>query len=425
MLLNEVSKNLAVVLILCGFSSQVFAGGYMFSELGELSTSTAGAGSAAVAEGAEAAFVNPASMVRLKGKHIATNLGLLNLDSTYYDMGSNVGGHESSFKETSLKKLLPIGSFYFTNEIDDKSSFGIAMGATGGAGFGYGSGFSGSIMAQDGLLLTAQLNPSVAYKVNDKLSLGIGVSAEMAYINQTLNTTAIDGGLNVIDGEISADDISFGWNIGVMYQFSDANRIGFAYRSQIEHELEGDLALKVEGRYIGLPSGKSSLPAQVNVIMPAQVKLSGYHVVKNNVALLWTLGWQDLSAVQQTDVIVHGSNSPIIRSWKDTYSTAIGGHFKINKSLRFELGYSYETSPQDDPTKINVDVPTGPISKYSTGLTWFINEAMKAQFYYEHLDGNSVRTQAPDNLTNGDLTQLNGVYDLNVHFVGAVLNYAF
>lgn len=144
-------------------STASYAAGYMFSELGELSTSTAGAGVAALAEGAETAFANPAGMTRLKGKNIATNLGLLNLDSKYYDMGTeNYDGLNHFSNESTLKKILPLASFYFTNAVNNELSIGLSIGGTGGAGFSYSDGFAGSIMAEEGLLLTTQLNPSVA-----------------------------------------------------------------------------------------------------------------------------------------------------------------------------------------------------------------------------------------------------------------------
>ncbi len=418
MKLNKLTIALGLSLGLISTTSN--AGGYMFSELGELSTSTAGAGVAAVAEGAETAFANPAGMTRLKGKNIASNIGLLNLDSKYYDIGSHNAGDLNNYsKETSLTKLLPLASMYFTDAINDKFSVGVAMGGTGGSGFGYSDAFAGSIMAENGLLLTAQLNPSVAYKLNDQLSIGAGFSIEYAFINQTLGSASFDGGNDYINAEVTADDVSYGWNVGAMYELNDANRFGFTYRSQIDHELDGDLDANVKS------VGGETLSSQINITMPAQAKLSGYHEVQDNLALLWTLGWQDLSAVQNTDVIVEGHNSPLARNWKDTYSVALGGHFRISNALRFEMGYSYETSPQDDPKHIFVDVPTGPINKYSTGLTWLVNKNTKAQFYYEYLDGGTVRTQANDNLTGGALTQLNGVYDMNVHFLGATLNYSF
>ncbi|WP_182036375.1 OmpP1/FadL family transporter [Vibrio diabolicus] len=398
-------------------STASYAAGYMFSELGELSTSTAGAGVAALAEGAETAFANPAGMTRLKGKNIATNLGLLNLDSKYYDMGTeNYDGLNHFSNESTLKKILPLASFYFTNAVNNELSIGLSMGGTGGAGFSYSDGFAGSIMAEEGLLLTTQLNPSVAYKVSEQMSVGAGISIEYAFINQTFGTAAFDASHDYVNAEVNADDISFGWNIGAMYEPNEGNRFGFAYRSKIEHELNGNLKANVSSEKI---------KSQINIIMPAQAKLSGYHAVQENLALLWTVGWQDLSAVKQTDVIVGGHNSPLVRDWQDTYSAAIGGHFRVNSDFRLEIGYSYETSPQNDPKQIFVDVPTGPISKYSAGFTWSINRDTKAQVYYEYLDGGTVRTEANDNLSGGLLTQLNGVYDMNVHFIGANLNYAF
>lgn len=102
-------------------------------------------------------------------------------------------------------------------------------------------------------LKTININPTIAAKLSDQLSIGAGLNIQ--YADAELSN-AIDFGLigrrvglpttpQGADGAVNirGDDWSLGYNVGLMYTPSPNTRIGLAYRSGINHELEGKAIL--------------------------------------------------------------------------------------------------------------------------------------------------------------------------------------
>ena len=75
-------------------------------------------------------------------------------------------------------------------------------------------------------LYTTDINPSIAYKVNDWFSIGGGVSAQFAYC--TLASYTPYGNL-----DYTGQSWSIGGNIGFSIQYAEDGRFGFSWRSQV------------------------------------------------------------------------------------------------------------------------------------------------------------------------------------------------
>ncbi|MCZ8486052.1 hypothetical protein O9993_12410 [Vibrio lentus] len=70
---------------------------------------------------------------------------------------------------------------------------------------------------------------------------------------------------------------------------------------------------------------------------------------------------------------------------------------------------SYETSPQDDPTKVYMDIPISDIWRYGVGATYRVNDNWQVRGYYDYIDLGTPNTithwpQSLGNL-NGQLCQ--------------------
>lgn len=385
-------------------SANTMAAAYLFPELGMMSVSTAGAGAQAIAEGAETAFANPAGMTRLKQTTLAFNVEGSIANINYTDEGST-GVFSTGEAYTEAGTAMPAGSFYWVNPINDKVSVGVALASAGGSVIDYGDNFSGSLLLKDASLITVQVNPSVAYRVNDNLSLGLGVVAEFGKLEQNLGTTNV-----TLTG--TGDSLEFGYTLSALYEFNHANRIGFIYRSETNHDMDGAL----EGEQI-------SSPASFNIVMPSIASLSGYHEITPKIATLWSLGWSDLSKVQQTTITFPESTTTIDRQWQDTYSISVGAHYKLAKDWRLESGITYETSPQDDPTLQFPDVPTGDTWKLGVGASYDVTKNFRMQFYYEYFYGGNADIEYElDGLLSG---KLQGEYDAEIHYFGVLMNYQF
>ena len=94
------------------------------------------------------------------------------------------------------------------------------LGSYFGLGLKYGNHWSGRYYVQDGELLTAGINPSIGYKVNDYLSIGGGVSA---VLGKMYNKVAVNALLpRRGDGRLKYEDIDvgYGYNFGVLFELS-------------------------------------------------------------------------------------------------------------------------------------------------------------------------------------------------------------
>src|SRR5262249_13130014 len=84
---------------------------------------------------------------------------------------------------------------------------------------------------------SVDINPSLAYRVSDRLSIGAGVSAQWLQIifSDHINQAALFGVPGIPDGvdRAKGDDWSFGYNLGILAEPWDGTRIGLAYRSKV------------------------------------------------------------------------------------------------------------------------------------------------------------------------------------------------
>src|SRR5262249_18998270 len=144
-------------------------------------------------------------------------------------------------------------------------------------------------------LKTININPSVAYRLLDQLSVGAGMSVQYAHVKITnfldigsLCTVAQGLPPNVCaslglrpqanDGfvKITGSDCSLGWNLGAMYHPTPYTHVGVAYRSRITHEFEGaaDFSVPKSAQALVKPTGQlRDTDANANVSFPDSATL--------------------------------------------------------------------------------------------------------------------------------------------------------
>ncbi|MGF1770952.1 outer membrane protein transport protein [Vibrio wakamikoensis] len=385
-------------------STHIHSAAYVFPELGMMSVSTAGAGAQAIAEGAETAFANPASMTNIEQSTIAFNLEGVISDINYTDTGSTgafAGGEHYSEAGTTM----PAGSFYWVTPANDTVSFGLAIAAAGGSALDYGSNFSGAQLVTDTSLMTVQINPSLAFKIDEQLSVGVGLISEFGKIEQNMTSRNNERKLTG-----SGESVEFGYTLSAFYELNEAHRFGAFYRSEISHDMDGDF------------KGDNLLkPASFNIVMPNIISISGYHALSTKTAALWSASWSDFSKIKETTITLPNTSAAINRQWEDTYSLSLGMHYNLESQWRLETGVTYESSPQDDPTLQAPDVPTGEVWKFGVGTSKDITTDLRMQLYYEYYYGGS--SDIIYSLDGPANSQLKGEYDAAIHYLGVLFNY--
>ncbi|CAH0526155.1 OmpP1/FadL family transporter [Vibrio hippocampi] len=385
-------------------SPNVFAAGHMLPELGSLNASTAGAGSAALAESALTSWTNPAAMSELETTQLSTNLAALATDVKFTDYTDK----QEVDRRIDAGSTAPIASLYFVTPINDKFHAGLAFASQGGTGIDYGDNFSGARLLQDVEFMTLQLMPSISYKVNQKLAIAASVNLEYLTANGTLDPIA-NIGSSVLDAE--ADDFTVGYSLSAFYKFNDKHRIGMLYRSEIDHYGEG------HGEQ---SDGDLNLDVGLKFTMPQHLQMSGVHQVDRRWDMLWSVTWYDFSTWKDLTIDVNGNPIKIVdRNFDDIWTFAIGTHFQLNKQWRLESGVSYETSPQDDAQHQYIDLPVGSTRRLGLGFTYTVNPQWTLRGYYDYIDLDTPK------IDYQGLVNISGQYDNSAHYVGLQVNYSF
>jgi len=179
----------AVFVVVCG-AALVSAAGFAVTERSVKGLGGAFAGGAA-AEDASTIYYNPAGMTRLTGSQLDLGASVIAYSFQLTDNGSTTvtgqtlsGGNGGDGGTTKAIPLL-----FFSQDISDDLKIGIGVTVPFGLGTEYDADWVGRYHTIKSDILTLDINPSVAYRIHNMLSIGVGVS--MQYVDAEL-TNAID-----------------------------------------------------------------------------------------------------------------------------------------------------------------------------------------------------------------------------------------
>lgn len=365
-------------------SLNAFASGLFLQEAVVANAGTTGAGDGVYTRSAAAMWTNPATMSHMGESKTTINTMAFDLEMKYQDNGDKQDGKAHS--------VMPSFGAFHAHQVTDKLHLGIALGAVGGSSLDYGSEWAGSPLLEDITLTAMQVNPSLSYKLNDQWSVGAGLQLSWAALQQTTSALTIK----------QDTDWAYGYNLGVMYTPTDKLKLGASYRSKLEHEFNNDVNGPTE---FGLLSSLST-----DIALPEIVDVSASYALNSQLDLLASVQLHRWSE-WDTTVLDFGTQLggiPIERDWTDVWKFAVGADYQLNSDWRLKAGFSYETSPQDDPTMQYVDLPVGEQYRYSVGASTYWDDIL-IDVFYEYADLGSV---------DMDRFMVDGSFDGRIHFVG-------
>ena len=353
-------------IFLISYTTIAIAGGLYINEFGTSTMGTAGAGAQAYANDASTAFHNPAGMTRIDGRQLSAGAGLL-VGKVKFDPDSDTpidGGNGGD-----AVGLAPIVGTHYVHSVSDRFKLGMSAGTITGAALDYDNDWAGRYLTQKVSLLTASLIPAVAFRINDKLSVGGNVNFIYGKLDLDLALANPEPGQP--DGKVKvedADDWDVGFNLSALFELSEDTRIGVIYFSGINPKFEGDIKIS-----------PVDLNASVDLEfeLPPMVRSSIYHRLNKKFALLGSIGWEKWSDFDEIPVSA-GKNveGAIPTNWDDTWHFSGGIHYMPNEKWIFMTGVAYDTSPVDKEDR----TPDLPIDRQ-------VRLALGAQYHWkENID---------------------------------------
>jgi long-chain fatty acid transport protein len=375
-----------VSILLAVLQGVAIAAGLELYETGAPDLGTASAGRAAMAEDASTAAANPAGMTLLQRSQLLGASGAL-LPSTNFDVAPQTttsgggGGNAGVFT--------PLGSFFYVYKWSQRVRLGVAVFSDYGLGGNYGKEWVGRYYDTEESLITGKINPSIAYEVNEWLSVGAGFSFGIGRL--TFQSKINNPDPRVGDGGLSLEswDEAFGGNVGVLLTPIPKLRIGLTYQSPEDYKFGFRPHLTRLGP--GLERIRNRIGgAKINIPLtePQQFMASALYEVTPKLSVMGNLGWQNWSAFGEFPVGISAAKQTTLEAnlhFSDTCQSAIGGQYRIAERWLWSAGFAYDSSPVSKSNRIAV-LPADRQLRYGTGIQYEIDRDIATGVAAELMD---------------------------------------
>ncbi|WP_413439296.1 OmpP1/FadL family transporter [Sulfuriferula sp. GW1] len=411
-------KKIVIAALISGFglttANLAAASGFALIEESASGLGNAFAGGAASAEDASTLFFNPAGMTRLSGQQMSLVLHAIKPSIEFSNTAStSAPGRSLGNTGGDAGYWAAVPNFYYVAELSPQLRAGVGISSPFGLKTEYDPGWMGRFQAIKSELQTVNINPSLAYKINDKLSLGAGLDAQ--YIKAEL-TNAVNLGVAEGLAQVKGDDWSVGYNLGVLYELDPATRFGLAYRSDVRHKLEGDVTFSG-----GVPAPNGTISAEIT--LPETVSLSGFRQINPQWAVMCDVTWTRWSRFKELSIV--RDNGQLVapttpENWDDTLRYSVGANYQATDKLKLRGGIAYDQSPVSDSYR-TARIPDANRTWLSVGASYKLSSAASVDAGYTHIFVNSSSI----NMGNASTGKLVGTYDNSVDILSVQYNHRF
>lgn len=444
------------------------AQGFSLWEQGNCALGRGGAAVAAPCDDGSAIFFNPAGLVGREGWTLS------------------VGGHRIAARgsftgdrlgtETDLDNpVTPVPHAYLRYGFDDALAAGVGLYAPFGLETRWPRDFTGAFLGFENVLRTIHLQPTVAYRPLDGLSVGGGVTVAVSSVelNRLLDLSAQPlpedrapfpgatfGQVGIpfhtpfararLDAGGATD---LGFHVGAIVRLREDVRLGARYMSGSSLEYEG------EASFSPVPTG-ITLPAENPFDVPAGTPLDDVLRGRGLFEAGGLLETQDVSAkIDAPDIVVVGVaarpwerllvavdwswmnwsrfdrvpidfadpalDRTLVERYEDTHGIRVGGEYALDGGWRVRGGWAWNEAAAPDRT-VTPLLPEGPRNQLSAGLGWRISPALGADVSYLRLDQSDRRGRTRE-VREGELPEdfNTGLYSFAAHLFGATLTLRF
>jgi long-chain fatty acid transport protein len=409
-------KIVSVLLVLLFTASTSFAAGFRLVE-GGVKAMGMGFAFTAQADDPSAIYFNPAGLTQLKGQNIMLGVTYVRENGGEFTGTTPLtGGATVSETQKSLNFYIP-NMYYTKTTPDGYFAYGVGVFAPFGLGQEYENAntsvFRNQITKID--LQTIVVNPTIAFKINEALSVGLGV--DFMYAKAKLNGTPVHpslgdntAGNNLYNMDMTADTTAWGYNFGVLLKPSSNIKVGFNYRSPFTLEFkDGDIdisnisaANRIAFAGPGSPGTNSlstnafagarswSGTGKTKISLPATAALGiaytagrltveadadwtfwhSYDSLKIERPTVLATVYTGIANPPTTQAAVLGTTNSN-KAWKDVCAIRVGAEYRVTDPLALRAGFVYDPSPVPANT-MGPELPDADRLNYMVGVGYKI-----------------------------------------------------
>ncbi|MDE3270472.1 outer membrane protein transport protein [Pseudoalteromonas sp. SSM20] len=392
------NKKTLIAISISVICSNAYAGAFQLNEHSASGLGRAFAGDAAIADDASIVARNPAGMTKIERAQVSGVVSYISPDVSVTGESAPNGTNASLLNDNSIAPSAIVPAGYFVLPINEQMTLGGGAFSNYGLSTEFDENYPAGQLAGETALTTVNFNISAAYKLTDALSLGAGFNLVYAdaHLIRHIGQTPLGLPNNVEAANLSGDDVSFGWNVGALYEVNTENRFGLSYRSQVDLDLKGDYSNQLPAALGGLAG--TIVPGELAIALPDIAEFSGYHAVTNTFAIHYSVQWTDWSDFKELAAYVEGKEEAVFsktEDFSDAYRVAIGATYQLSPTFLVRAGIANDATPTNTAHK-SISIPDSDRIWYSAGLSYSPTKQHKIDFAVSFIDGESVTFEEQD-----------------------------
>jgi long-chain fatty acid transport protein len=405
------------------FANQAQAAGFALAEQGVSGLGNAYAGAAAAAEDASTVWWNPAGMARLpSGKHLLLG-GHLIVPSTKFNNRASAAPFIGTGNGGDAGDATLVPNLFYAMSLNPTWSFGVGVNVPFGLATEYDSDWIGRFQGIKSEVKTLNINPSLAFKLSERASIGFGLSYQRGEIDLLTAIPAAAGGG---DNTTSIDGDAWGFNIGALFDIAPATRVGVHYRSSLDYKLDGSTSFSSPA----LAAGNGNV--KLDLETPATLSFSAAHRVNDRLELLGDITWTEWSKIDRLPLVrtsgpLSGATLDTLTfNFEDTWRVAVGANYKWSGPWTLRAGVAFDQSPVPNAETRSVRLPDNDRYWFSLGATYQMgrNSRFDVGYTFIHIKDADINndqraaTPFPKGLVNG-------TYEARVNILSVQYQHSF
>jgi long-chain fatty acid transport protein len=405
---------LAIGIVICTCTGAVAAGFAILQQ----GTAAMAEGNAFVAQADDpsAIFYNPAGLTQLQRPEIYFN-NVFSSTNRYY---MTPAGEYTTAKHD----IFMIPAFYAIYPVHERVVLGLGCFTPFGLGTTWPPEWAGRYLTTMSKLQTYNVNPVVAVKLLDNLSVAVGLDVLWSRVRIERKTSQRLGRILLTDLKSDYDGAGMGWgyNLGLLYEPVEGVKLGVSYRSEVSVSHSGDLKV----------ANLNGVDGEASVVYPPSVTWGvAYSRLKPFVFefdVTWT-GWSKYTNLQLNLTQPIPGNVIAIaqeKNWFDAWAFRFGGNYEIYPGMKVRAGYIYDMTPVPNST-FDPTIPDANRHIFTLGGDTKIKH-FTLGFAYNFIvseNRSKANTLAINGVPLPAVYQANGKYKSDNHSLGFSLTYEF
>jgi long-chain fatty acid transport protein len=347
---NGVLRAASLTACLLAGAAEALAGSFAIHEQ---SVYGQGAAYAGIAAGGvtSAMFWNPATMTQFAGMSMEQSVVIYVPDVSHTPSTSTLAGllpalHGSGVNNSGTAAVVPQG--YSTWQLSERFWVGMGSNAPFGLASRFPQNWAGAAYGQDSSLQTFNFNPNAAFKLNDWISVGLGLQAQYGRAEYESLAVPFPASNLVISGA----GWGFGWTAGITLTPNARTQIGIGYRSALDQKIKGNL---VNG-----PAPTTNGAIETTLKLPGILSVGLRQRMGERFTLLAGIEWTNWSRIGTAGLLqpngaaaLGPTGAPITFpfEYRDGWYYALGGEYVIDQTWMVRAGIGYEVSPITTQTR--------------------------------------------------------------------------